>query len=145
MPEPRLKEIAEEMGLKIGYMNSNGHCWGWFSEGRKEIRLGTTDDRVFFHELAHAIDHKFNADKWVNGQDAVQEITAELSAAVLGMMALCGLPMPYHPVFNVPRFALATRNRFFLCIESADAKFDVAATRRFLESLGPREVTDVEP
>lgn len=65
--------------------------------------------------------------------------------AFFGMMALNHLPKPYHPVFNVPRFALATRDRFFLCIETDDAKFDAAATRRFLESLGPREVTDVEP
>lgn len=65
--------------------------------------------------------------------------------AVFGMLALNRLPKPYHPVFNAPRFELATRDRFFLCIESADAKFDAAATRTFLESLGPREVTDVEP
>jgi hypothetical protein len=63
--------------------------------------------------------------------------------AVLGMLALNKLPMPYHPVFNAPRFALATRDRFFLCIEAADERFDAAGTRRFLESCGPREVTDV--
>ena len=64
-------------------------------------------------------------------------------SAVLGMLALNGLPMPYHPVFNVPRFAMATKDRFFLIVFSTDAKYDRTGTRQFLESLGPRSIAEV--
>jgi hypothetical protein len=64
-------------------------------------------------------------------------------AAVFGMIVLNGLPQPYHPVFNAPRFALASRDRFFLLIEAADPKFDRASTRAFLDTLHPHEVVDV--
>lgn len=65
-------------------------------------------------------------------------------AAVFGMLGMNGLPMPYHPVFNAPRFAFASRDRFFLGVEARDAKFDLAETRAFLESLGAREIVAVE-
>src|ERR1700693_1110230 len=64
-------------------------------------------------------------------------------SAVLGLLGLCGLPMPYHPVFNVPRFALASRNRFFLCIEATDPLYDHDRTSDFLETLDPIEVSEV--
>jgi hypothetical protein len=70
-------------------------------------------------------------------------LVAALSA-VFGMLALNGLPQPYHPVFNTPRFELASRNTFFLLIEARDPRFDLEATRAFLDGLGSREVIDVE-
>src|SRR5215813_11005181 len=69
-------------------------------------------------------------------------LVASLSA-VLGMLGLNGLPMPYHPLFNSPRFALASRNRFFLCIESTDKQFDREATAKFLSELKPEGVSEV--
>jgi hypothetical protein len=64
-------------------------------------------------------------------------------SCVLGLLGLCGLPMPYHPTFNVPRFAMASNNRFFLCIESTDPLFDHDGTCNFLESLEAKEVSEV--
>ena len=64
---------------------------------------------------------------------------------VLGMLLLNGLPMPYHPVFNVPNFQLATRDRFFLLVQSTDPKFDRTETARFLQTLGARDVAEVDP
>ena len=65
-------------------------------------------------------------------------------ATVFGMLALNGFPNPYHPVFNAPRFELATRNRFFLCIKARDQKFDAQKTKEFLQSLKAREVAEIE-
>jgi len=75
------------------------------------------------------------------------EVTILFAAisAVLGLLALCGLPMLYHPVFNVPRFVQASRNRFFLCIQARDPLFDVQQTSEFLLTLEPREVSEVAP
>ena len=64
-------------------------------------------------------------------------------AAVVGLLLLNGLPMPYHPVFNVGNFARASQDGFFLCIESADPQFDAQKTREFLQGLQAREVHDV--
>ena len=65
-------------------------------------------------------------------------------AAVVGMLAVNGLPRPYHPVFNVERFRFASRDRYFLVVESADPRFDPKGTRRALDATAPAGVHEVE-
>jgi len=86
----------------------------------------------------------------LNSWPAFVPVTFELTIlcaalfAVFGMILLNGLPMPYHPVFNVPRFSLASRSRFFLCLEARDPLFQVEESRRFLGELAPEGIYDVE-
>ena len=67
---------------------------------------------------------------------------AALTAA-FGMIVLNGLPQPYHPLFNVPQFSQATRNRFFLVIERKDPRYDAHGTRSFLATLAPLSLAEV--
>lgn len=69
---------------------------------------------------------------------------AGLSTA-FGMLAMCGLPTLYHPLFNAPNFRNgATTDKFFLCLEANDPKFDVTESRTFLEGFAPVSVVEVE-
>jgi len=70
-------------------------------------------------------------------------LIAGLSCAI-GMLVMNGLPMPYHPVFNVPNFSFATNNRFFLCIEARDPMYDETGVTEFLRTSGAREVVRVD-
>ena len=103
-------------------------------------------------EWVHNLAYPMNiAGKPLNSWPQFIPVTFELTilfaalSGVIGMILLNGLPMPYHPVFNVARFERASRDKFFLLVESADPKFDREQTRDFLKRLNPTEVTDVEP
>ncbi|NTU79593.1 MAG: DUF3341 domain-containing protein [Chloroflexales bacterium] len=85
----------------------------------------------------------------ISNWPAMIPITFELGilfaafTAAISMVVLNGLPMPYHPVFNAPRFERASQDGFFLCIESTDPLFDRAQTSQFLRALGPSQVSEV--
>lgn len=98
-----------------------------------------------------AIDYPINiGGRPLNSWPAFMVITFESAVllagviGIVGMLALNKLPLPYHPVFSVPRFQLASQDRFFLCIFEYDPQFDMEKTRKFLESLGPEGVYEVE-
>jgi len=84
---------------------------------------------------------------WPSFVPVTFECTILLSAfgAVFGMILMNGLPKPYHSIFNAPGFERATQDRFFLCIESEDPLFDRTETEKFLLTLHPARVSEVEP
>lgn len=100
-----------------------------------------------------AIDYPLNVggrplNSWVSFIVVTFELTILLGSisGVVGMFALNRLPQPYHPVFNVPAFrAAASRDGFFLAIESSDEKFDREGTMELLRRAGAIRVAEVEP
>lgn len=135
-----LHEIDEALGIKRSILPLLA-----FAGGITGLLTG-----VGLQVFVHYIDYPLNIGgrpylSWPSFIPPSYELTILLTGftTVFGMLFLNGLPRPYHPVFNVPRFALATREKFFLLIEAADPKYSYDEVRSFMESLNPQEVFDV--
>ncbi len=156
---------AARKAYAAGYRHMNGYTpfalEGLFEAlGQRPTRLplltlvgGITGGCVAYCMLYYAsvISYPINVGgRPLNSWPAFMPITFELTvlgasfAAFLGMLALNGLPHPYHPLFNVPEFKLASRSRFYFCIQARDPLFDLNRTRQFLEGL-PAKVYEVPP
>lgn len=106
----------------------------------------------YLQYFAAAVSYPLNiGGRPLNSWPAFIPITFEMTIllaslfAVVGMLMRNGLPRPVHPVFNVDAFERVTRDKFFLCIEATDPKFDQARTENFLKSLHPRGIFVVNP
>jgi len=165
-PDPAAIVRAAASARKAGYKKMDGYspypmealseAMGWHTRGRlpKLVLLGGLAGAAAGYGLQYyvsVIAYPLNiGGRPLHSWPAFIPVTFEMAVlfaaltAVLGMLALNGLPRPHHPVFNVESFALATTDRFFLCIEAKDPLFDIERTRSFLEGLGPAKVSDVE-
>jgi Protein of unknown function (DUF3341) len=136
-----LHEIDEALGIKrsiLPFLVFGGGIIGLLSGIGLEVFVHVIDYPIIVGGRPHLSVPSFIPPAY--------ELTILLAAftAVFGMILLNGLPQPYHPVFNVPRFALASREKFFLLIETKDPKFDYEETKSFMQNLNPQEVFDVE-
>lgn len=136
-----LHEIDEALGIKrsiLPYLILAGGITGLCAGIGLEVFVHVIDWPIIVGGRPH-----FSLPAFIPPAYELTILFASITA-IFGMLFLNGLPSPYHPVFNVPRFALATREKFFLLIEAKDPKYDYDDTKRFMESLDPQEVFDVE-
>jgi hypothetical protein len=135
-----VSEVADELGYKkseMGPVMFIGGLIGAFSGFGMEYYLSAVDYPLNIGGRPY-----FSWPMFIPVTFEMMVLTAALSG-VFGLMALCGLPQPYHPLFNVPAFDRASVDRFFLCIEATDPKFELHAVKDFMHSLQPLSVAEV--
>lgn len=133
--------LAEELGVHFNPLPAIVLCGGIIGA------LGGFFMQYYANTLAFPLNIGGRPpDSWPAFIPVTFELTILVAAvfAVLGMLALNGLPRPNHPVFNEPRFELATRNRFFLCIEARDPRFQRERVLEILNNLGPSGVYEID-
>lgn len=136
-----MEELTQALGVEQSRLSLFVLCCG--------IAGGLTG--FFLPYIASVIDYPLNIggrplNSWPHWIPITFELTVLFAAigAVVGMIFRNGLPRPVHPVFNIDRFERATQDRFFLCIESTDPKFNRDETERFMKSLNPLHLTTVD-
>lgn len=136
-----MEELTQALGVEQSRLSLFVLCCG--------IAGGLTG--FFLPYIASVIDYPLNIggrplNSWPHWIPITFELTVLFAAigAVVGMIFRNGLPRPVHPVFNIDRFERATQDRFFLCIESTDPKFNRDQTERFMKSLNPLHLTTVD-
>ena len=135
-----IKGVAEALGFKRTGIPLIVLCGG---------ALGAIGG-YFMLWYANVVSYPWNiGGKPPNSWPAFIPITFELTVlgasllSLFGMLAINGLPQPYHPIFNAPKFEFASQTDFFICIEASDPKFDLVQVRCLFESLQPREIAEV--
>jgi hypothetical protein len=140
-------EIADALGFKYSEMSTVMFCGGFIGAACAFTMQWWANDMDYFVNVGgRAVQDTF---EWLRGWPSFIPITFEggiLTCALsglFGLLAICGLPRPHHPLFNAPQFAGVVRDKFFLAIEATDPKFDLNATRDFLLGLQPLSVAEV--
>lgn len=140
-------EIADALGFRYSEMGTVMFCGGFIGATMAFLMQWYDNNVDYFYNVGgRAVENTW---QWLDGWPSFIPVTFEggiLTCALsglFGLLAICGLPRPHHPLFNAPEFAGVVRDKFFLAIEAVDPKFELNATREFLLGLQPLSVVEV--
>ena len=141
-------EVADALGFRYSEMSTVMFCGGFIGAACAFCMQWYDNNLDYFFNIGGCACE--SAFAYLHGWPSFIPITFEGGilacglSGLFGLLAICGLPRPHHPLFNSPVFARVVRDRFVLAIEAADPKFDLSGTREFLLGLQPLSVTEVQ-